>query len=89
MDTLLSGLLGLKRFWADTAISAVTTVAIIVHLNVLENSATHLFPGGKAFTMDDFHLHRVDKALGADIVVAVALGAHAAYQRKLCQQALI
>jgi len=58
-DTGLSGLLCLKRFWADATIGAMTAVAIIVYFDVFENGFAHFSPGGKELTMDGFHLHRV------------------------------
>ena len=62
-----------------------TPGAIMVHFNVFENYLTHFFSGGKALTMDDFHLHCVEEAFSSGVVMAVALGAHAADQRMLRQ----
>ena len=59
--------------------------AIVVHFNIFENNLAHFFSGDKVLTMDDFHLHRVEEAFGAGVVVTVPLGAHAADQRVLCQ----
>lgn len=62
------------------AVGAVATAAIIVDFNIFEKGSSHLAPSYETFAMDHFYLQCVEKAFGAGVIVAVALGAHAANQ---------
>ncbi len=68
MDTLLSGLLCLKRFRADVAVGAVSAGPIVVCLNVFKHGVAHLLARGEALTVNRFHLQRVEKTLGTCIM---------------------
>ena len=63
--------------------------SVVVQLNILENGPAHGFAGGVAFAVDHLHFQCVEKTLGAGVVVAVALTAHAANQIVLDQEGLI
>ena len=89
MDTLLSDSLCLKRFRADVSVGAVSAGSIVIHFDVFEYRLSHLLSGGESLTMDGLDLERVKEALGAGIVVAVALGAHGTHQRVFAQQRLV
>ena len=78
-----------KSLWADIAVGAMPTVAIIIHFDVFENDLPHCSAADSFFPMHNFHLQAVKKALGTGIVVAIALGAHAAYQIVLAQETLV
>lgn len=75
---MLSDQFGLKRYRAEVAVGAVSAGSIVINFDVLENGLAHGLPCGESFTVDQFHLERVEETLGTGIVVAVALGAHAA-----------
>ncbi len=49
-----------------------SAVSIVVHFNVLEYRLPYLLPGANSFAMDCLNLERMEEALGAGIVVAVA-----------------
>ena len=53
---------------------------VVVNFNIFKHRVAHLFASGKPFTVDGLHLQAVKEAFSADIVVAVALGAHVADQ---------
>ena len=78
MDTRLSDSLCLKCRRADVAVGTVSVCSVVVDLNVLEDRPACRFSGRESFAMDQLGLHRVEETLSARIVVAVALGAHAA-----------
>lgn len=62
---------------------------VVVQFNVLEHLSPHGFPRFESLAMDGFDLEAVKETLGARIVVAVALGAHAALEFVAGQQRLV
>lgn len=88
-DTAPSDLLCLKRCRADIAVGAVSVGSIVVHLDVFEHAPARLRTRGEALAVDQLHLQGVEEALGAGVAVAVALGAHAAWQAVPIEQVLI
>ena len=68
---------------AEIPVGAVAATSIVVDLDVFEHDTTHVIPGEETFTVDHLHLQRMEEAFGTGIVVAVALGAHAAHQMVL------
>ena len=79
----------LKRCRADIAVGAVSADSIVVHFNVFEYRLSHLFSGAESFAVDGLHLERVEEALGASIIIAIALRTHAADQAILLGQTLV
>lgn len=63
--------------------------SVVIDLDILKNSSAHLIPGEEAFAVDHLHLQRVEETFGAGVIVAIALGAHAAHQVVLRQKVLI
>lgn len=66
-----------------------TPLAVVVDLNALKYGFTHLNPVAKSLAIDALDLQGVKEALGTGIVVAIALGAHAAPELMTSQQLLI
>ena len=89
MDTLLSDIFYLKRFWADIAVGAVSAGSIVIHFYVFEYCLSHFFPCSKSFTMNGLDLEGMKKALGTGIIIAISLTTHTANQSMLVQQFLI
>ena len=76
----------LKRFWADIAVGAVSAGTIVVHLDILEYRLPQERPGWGPLAENELHLQGVKEALGNGIIIAVALGAHAARQSMFVDQ---
>ena len=51
---------------------------IVINFKIIEYSLTHFFRGSKALTVDGLNLQVVKEIFSADIIVAIALTAHAA-----------
>jgi hypothetical protein len=73
-------LMCLKRLWADIAIGAVSASSIVIYFDVLEYCLSHFLPGSKPFSVNSFHLERVEETFGTGIIKAISLGTHAAQQ---------
>lgn len=80
MDTDLSDHSGLEGLRADHPNRTVPELPVVVHLDVLEHLPAHGISGLESLAMDRFDLEAVEAALGTGIVVAVALGTHAALE---------
>jgi len=78
MDTDLSDHSGLEGLRSDHPDGTVPTLSVVVQFNVLEHLPPHGFPGRESLAVNGFDLETVEEAFGAGIIVAVALGAHAA-----------
>lgn len=78
MDTALRDHSGLEGFWADHPNGTVPALPVVVHLDIFEYLLSHNLPGLESLAMNSFDLEAVKEALGTGIVIAVALGAHAA-----------
>ena len=63
--------------------------SVVVNLDVLEEGPAHVLSGGEALAADHLHLQGVEETLGAGVVVAIALAAHAANQIVPGQEGLI
>jgi len=89
VDTDLSDHSGLEGLWADHPDCTVPTLPVVVQFNILEHLSSHGLPRFESLAMDGLDLEAVKEALGASVVVAVALGAHAALKLVAGQQRLI
>lgn len=65
---------------ADVPQSAMVSLAVVVGFDVFKHSRTHLAAARDALAMDALDLQAVEEALRTGVLVAVALGAHAASQ---------
>lgn len=89
MDTNLSDHSGLEGLRADHPDRTVPALPVVVHLDVLEHLPPHSVPGLESLAMDRLDLEAMEEALGTGIVVAVALGTHAALEIVPGQQRLV
>lgn len=89
MDTDLSDHSGFEGLRADHPDCTVPALPVVVQLNILEYLSSHGVPGLESLAMDGFNLEAVEEALGARIVIAIALGAHAALEFVAGQQRLV
>ncbi len=89
MDTQLSDLLSLKRFWADIAVGAVSASSIVIHNDIFEYRLPHERAGREMFVVDNLHVQRVEETLDDGIVIAVAFRAHAGPQFMPLDECLI
>jgi len=64
-------------------------LAVVVYLDIFEHGFTHLSATAESLTMNALNLQTVEKALRTGVVVAVALGAHAAYELMSDDQLLV
>ena len=85
----LSEVLVFKLFRAETATGTVASPAIVVTLDIIKHRRPHYFPTDKAFSMDTFHLQRVEEAFRTGIIIAAPFRAHTAPQIMPFQQSLI
>lgn len=67
----------------------VTTPAIVIVLDIIKHHRPHYFPADKAFTVDTFHLQRMEEAFRTGIIVTATLCTHAAVQVMPLQERLI
>lgn len=58
---------------------------VVVHLDVFKYRPPHGSTPGEALAVDHLHLERVEEALGAGVIITVALAAHAANKAVLGQ----
>ena len=86
MDTDLTDHSGLECLRADHPNRTVPALPVVVHLDVLEHLPPHGIPGLESLAMDRLDLEAMEEALGARVVVAIALGTHAALQLVLEHQ---
>lgn len=77
---MLSEVLIFKLFRAESATGTVTAPPIVIALDVIKHRCPHYFPADKALPVDAFHVHRLEEAFRAGIVIAAAFGAHAPLQ---------
>lgn len=89
MDTALSEVLVFKLFRTETATGTVTAPAIVIALDIIKHHRPHDFPADKAFTVDTFHLQRMEEAFRTGIIVTATLCTHAAVQVMPLQERLI
>ncbi|CDG56088.1 conserved hypothetical protein [Halomonas sp. A3H3] len=89
VETDLSDHSGLEGLWADHPDRTVPAVPVVVQLNVLAHLPSHGFSGRESLAVNGFDLEIVKEALGSGIVVAVALGTHAAPEVVPGQQRLV
>ena len=89
MDTGLSDHSSLEGPWADHPDCAVQALPVVVQLNVLEHLPSHGFSGRESLAVNGLDLETVKEALGAGIVVTVALSTHAAPEVVPGQQRLV
>lgn len=89
MDTGLSDHSSLEGHWADHPDRTVPALPVVVQLNVLEHLSPHRVPRLESLAMYGLDLEAVEEALGARIVVAIALCAHAALEFMPSQQRLV
>lgn len=80
MDTSLREGLVFELFRAEAAAGTMTTPEIVITLDIITHRCPHYFTAGKPFSMDAFHLQRVEEALRAGVIIAVPPGAHAPVQ---------
>lgn len=75
MDTFLSEGLVFELFRAEAAAGTMTTPAIVITPDIIKHRCPHCFTAGKPYSMDAFHLQRVEEALRAGVIIEVPPGA--------------
>lgn len=86
MDTTLSDILVFKFFRAETITGTLMPPSIVVTFNIVKHRCAHYNPANKSFSVDTFHLQRMEETFRAGIVITVAFHTHAASQIMLLQQ---
>src|SRR5690606_8428732 len=69
--------LGLRSSRGDVAERRVETLAIVEHLDVIEEGGVQLCVGRPGLAVDELVLQRAEEALGDGVVPAISLAAHA------------
>lgn len=78
MDTGLCDHSSFEGCWADHPNGAVAALPIVVQFNVFEDPPLYRILGPEALTVDSLDFETVKEAFSTGIIVALALGAHAA-----------
>jgi hypothetical protein len=73
-------MLSLKLFWRKPVIKSVTTLGIVEHLNVVEDTLTGVTPGCIGLALDALTLQLLEEAFSDSIDVTVSTTAHACFQ---------
>jgi len=89
VDADLSDHSGFEGLRADHPDCTVSALPVVVQLNIREYLSSHGVPRLESLTMNGLNLEAVEEALGARIVIAIALCSHAALEFVAGQQRLV
>ena len=78
MDTCLCDHSSFEGCWAEHPNGTVAALPIVVQSNVFKDLPLYRIPGPEALTVDSLDFETVKEAFSTGIIVAIALGAHAA-----------
>ena len=77
-----------ELYWGNVASRSMTALWVVEHLDVVEDIASGLIPGGIDLASNALTLEQLEEALCHSVVVAVAATTHAGDQIVIAQEAL-